>query len=82
MGTYTRKQSGLQPGCEMTQVISIVNPTRCTNFSNLLFFWGGDNTLHVSDGLSIHRQEFKTVHTATGIHHAGLLVSKQTAVPV
>jgi len=26
-----------------------------------------DDTLHVSDGLSFHHQEFKTVHTATGI---------------
>ena len=25
------------------------------------------NTLHVSDGLSVHRQEFTPVHTATGI---------------
>jgi len=24
-------------------------------------------TLHVSDGLSVHHQEFKTVHTASGI---------------
>jgi len=24
-------------------------------------------TLHVSDGLSVYRQEFKTVHTTTGI---------------
>jgi len=24
-------------------------------------------TLHVSDSLSVHHQEFKTVHTATGI---------------
>jgi len=33
----------------------------------------GDQTkvipLHVSDGLSIHHQEFKTVHTASGICH-------------
>ena len=28
-------------------------------------FWNG--TLHVSDGLSVHHQEFKTVQTATGI---------------
>ena len=28
---------------------------------------GGNNTLHVSDGLSIHHQHFKTVHTATDI---------------
>jgi len=25
------------------------------------------DTLHVSDGLSFHHREFKTVHTATGI---------------
>jgi hypothetical protein len=30
-----------------------------------ILFWG--NTLHVSDGLSVHHQEFKTVQTATGI---------------
>jgi len=28
-------------------------------------FW--NNTLHVSDRLSAHRWEFKTVHTAAGI---------------
>jgi hypothetical protein len=44
--------------------ISIVNPTRCNKFSDLFYFC--DNTLHVSDGLSIHQQEFKTAHTATG----------------
>jgi len=27
----------------------------------------GNDTLHISDGLSVHHQEFKTVHTATGI---------------
>ena len=46
-------------------VISTVKPTRCTNVSNLFYF--GNDTLHVSDGLSIHHQQFKTVHTATGI---------------
>jgi len=30
-----------------------------------ILFW--NDTLHVSDGLSIHYQAFKTVHTATGI---------------
>ena len=30
-----------------------------------ILFW--NDTLHVSDGLSIHHQHFKTVHTATGI---------------
>jgi hypothetical protein len=29
------------------------------------------NTLHVSDGLSVHHQELKTVHTATGILQTG-----------
>jgi hypothetical protein len=30
----------------------------------VILFW--NNTVHVSDGLSVHHQEFKTVHTATG----------------
>jgi len=46
-------------------LISIVKPTRCTNASNLFYF--GMTLLHVSEGLSVHHQEFKTVHTATGI---------------
>jgi len=33
--------------------------------SQIYFIW--TNTLHVLDGLSVHHQEFKTVHTATGI---------------
>jgi hypothetical protein len=33
-------------------------------FSNYLFL---HNTLHVSDGLSVHHQEFRPVHTATSI---------------
>jgi hypothetical protein len=45
--------------------IAIVKPTRCNSFSNYSFL---HNTLHVSDGLSVHHQEFKTVHTATGIY--------------
>ena len=32
------------------------------NFSSLL-----NITLHVSDGLSVHHQEFKTVHTTSGV---------------
>jgi len=55
--------------------ISIVKPTRCINVSNL-FYWS--NTLHVSDGLSVHNQEFKTVHTATGICQTVL----RCAIPV
>ena len=44
--------------------ISVVKPTRCTDVSNLFYF---GMTLHVSDGLSVHHQEFKAVHTATDI---------------
>ena len=44
-------------------IISIVKATRCTNVLNLFYF---GMTLRVSDGLSVHHQEFKTVHTATG----------------
>jgi hypothetical protein len=36
---------------------------QCIKF---ILFW--NDTLHVLDCLSIHRQEFKTVHTATGIY--------------
>jgi hypothetical protein len=46
-------------------LLSLVKPTRCSNVSNLFYF--GNDTLHASDGLSVHHQEFKTVHTATGI---------------
>jgi len=34
------------------------------SFSSLL-----NITLHVPDGLSVHHQEFKTVHTASGMCH-------------
>jgi hypothetical protein len=44
---------------------SVVKPNRCTSFSNLFLF--RNNTLHVSGGLFVHHQEFKTVHTATDI---------------
>jgi len=48
-----------------SNIISIVKPTRCNNVSNLFYFW--NDTLHVSDGISVHHQEFKSVHTATSI---------------
>jgi len=50
--------------------VSTVKPTRCTIFSSLL-----NITLHVSDGLSVHHQESKTVHTASGICHTGSLTA-------
>jgi len=34
-------------------------------FLKFILFWSG--TVHVSDGLSVHHQESKTVRTATGI---------------
>ena len=34
-------------------------------FLKFILIW--NNALHVSDGLSVHHHEFKTVHTATGI---------------
>jgi len=40
------------------------------NFSSLL-----NITLHVSDGLSVHRQDSKAVHTALGTHHTGSLTA-------
>jgi len=40
-----------------------------------------NDTLHVSDGLSVHHQQFKTAHTATGIWQTDtavcLLASRQ-----
>ena len=43
------------------------------NISNLFYF--GNNTLHVSDGLSVHHQESKTVHTASGICQTGAVAA-------
>ena len=39
-----------------------LNMHQCIEF---ILFW--NDTLHVSDRLSVHHHEFKTVHTATGI---------------
>jgi hypothetical protein len=38
-------------------------------YLKFILFW--NNTLHVSEGLSVHHQESKTVHTASGIYRAG-----------
>ena len=51
-----------------------------------ILFW--NDTLHVSDALSAHHQEFKTVDIATGVCQTDTAVctvlncSKQTAVSV
>jgi len=38
-------------------------------FLKFILFW--NNILHVSDSFSVHHQEFKTVHTATGVCQTG-----------
>ena len=61
--------------------ISIVKPARCTSVSNLFYF--GNDTLHVSDGLSVRHPEFQTVRTYSNRHlserYCCLLASNQTA---
>jgi hypothetical protein len=42
------------------QLILIIKPTRCTNFSNFFL----NETLRVSDSSSVHHQELFTVHSA------------------
>ena len=37
-----------------------------------ILFW--NDTLHVSDGASVHHQKFKTVHTATGVCQTDIAV--------
>jgi len=46
--------------------ISTVKTNQMHQCINFILFWNA--TLHVSDGLSIHHQDFKTVHTATGTY--------------
>jgi len=61
---YIKQQAFVKQILLSAWYISIVNPTRCTSVTNLFYF---GMSLHVSDGLSVHHQEFKTLHTATGI---------------
>jgi hypothetical protein len=60
----TRLHGVITQKITMELFFSIVKPTSCTSFSNLFLFC--TSTLHVSDGLSVHHQESKTVHTASG----------------
>jgi len=41
-----------------------------------------NDTLRVSDGLFVHHQEFKTLHTAKGICQTDTVFCKQAAVSV
>ena len=49
--------------CIVTHFYSKTNQMH--QYIKFILFW--DDTLHISDGLSVHHQEFRTVHTATGI---------------
>jgi len=71
---------GLPYGIEFN--FFIINPTRCTNFTNL--FW--HETLHVSDSSSVPHQEFIHCTLSSGICHTGLWTALEqdqdgTAVP-
>ena len=61
---YKNTKEKLLRNCSL---YSTVKPSRCT-ISPFILKW---YTLHVSDGLSVHHQESNTVHTASGICHAG-----------
>ena len=50
-------------------IFSCSKTNQMHQFRKFVLFW--NNTPHVSDGLSVHHQEFKTVHTATGIRQTG-----------
>ena len=52
---------------------SIVKSTTCT--IPQIYFILDLHSIHVSDGLSVHHQKSKTVHTASGICHTGFVVA-------
>jgi hypothetical protein len=56
-----------QPNLGKLIGISIVKHPQNVQHLKFILFW--NYILHVSDGLSIHHQESKTVHTASGICH-------------
>ena len=47
---------------------------KCIKF---ILFW--NDTLHISEGLSVHHQQFKTVRTATGVCQILLSACKQAS---
>ena len=58
--TIIKQRILFRSGDRASWQILITKPTRCTNFSNLLW----NETLHLSDSSSAHHQEFFTVNTA------------------
>jgi len=46
--------------------------SKTNHMHKFILFWNDD--LHVSDGLSVHHQPFKTVHTAVSVWHMPVAV--------
>jgi len=66
------------PAIEFVSFYSKTNEMH--QFLKSILFWS--STLHVSDGLSVHQQESKTVHTASGMCHTGSGTAQSVAAPV
>jgi len=64
--------------CIVIYFYSKTNQTH--NISNTFYFW--DNTLHVSDGPSVHHQESRTVHTASYLTGSVAACKQAATVPV
>jgi len=61
------RYSGIRTQIDQTKTNFYIKTNRVYNFFSSLL----NITVHVSDGLSVHHQESKTVHTASGICHTG-----------
>ena len=61
-------------GCaQLSNVVCFYSKTnQMHQYIKFILFW--NDTLHVSDGLSVHHQQFKTVHTATDIYQTDTAV--------
>ena len=62
VGLHVNRQTNFHTHTKQQIKFLVIKLTRCTNFSNLFFFW--NKTLHVSDSSSVHHQKFFTLHTA------------------
>jgi len=61
---HFRNKYKIYLGKDKSEKFLRVQPTRC-NVSQIYLFL--QDVLHVSDGFSVHHQELKTAHTASGI---------------
>jgi hypothetical protein len=66
---FTLRDFRLLPRCNLGILLSITN-----KMQRYTIFFINVNALHVSSGFSAHHQELKTVHTASGICQACLLL--------